>query len=329
MSKAVSRHALIAGLAATTVLALSACGGSDAPASDDGAEGLTPIKIGSIPVTDAAVLVLGDQQGFFEDEGLSVEFGNPSAGGSSVVAAVIAGEYQVGYSATLSIFQAIEGGNDLTLVAAASGSFDDPEKGSNDLITDPDLGFTSAKDLEGTSIAVNAAGGFAELLGKHSVIAAGGDPDKVKWVQLNFPDQLPALQSGQIQGFVAGEPFGTLAREDGEVMLTNTLYDVSEEPWLLGAWFASTKATQDDPELFEKIQNAADRSMAYSVEHEDELREIIPDFAGIDPAITDDIRLSNYDIELTPQTVQPMVDAGLETGLLTAQPNLDSLIWKK
>jgi hypothetical protein len=90
-------------------------------------------------VTDAAVVVLGNEQGFFEDEGLEVEFGNPAAGGSSIVAAVIAGEYHVGYSATLSIFQAIEGGNDLTLISPASGTFADPEKGTNDIITDPAL----------------------------------------------------------------------------------------------------------------------------------------------------------------------------------------------
>src|SRR5690625_4842645 len=206
---------------------LAACGpGEGEPAGNDqgAAEGeLTPIDIGSIPVTDAAIMLLGDQQGFFEDEGLTAEVGNPTAGGSSVVAAIIAGEYEIGYSASLSVFQAIEGGNDLVFIANAVSSHDDPDMGTNDLIVSADSDFASAKDLEGKTVAVNAAGGFAEMLGKNSVLAAGGDPDQVQWVQLNFPDQLPALQSGQIDGFVAGEPFGTLAREDGESVLTNTL----------------------------------------------------------------------------------------------------------
>jgi NitT/TauT family transport system substrate-binding protein len=319
--------ASIALVAAASLVGCAADSGTN-PDSTGAPGSLTAIKIGSIPVTDAAVVVLGDKQGFFKDEGLTVEFGNPAAGGSSVVAAVIAGEYEVGYSATLSVFQAVAGGNDLTMIAPASGSFDDPEKGTNDLITSPDLGFKSAKDLEGKQVAVNAAGGFAEMLGKNAVIQAGGDPAKVQWVQLGFPDQLPALQSGRIQGFVAGEPFGTLAREDGEVTLTNTLYDVSPKEWLLGAWFASRAATEKNPELFEKIQRAINNSLKYSVEHEDQLRKIIPDFAGIDPKIADSIRLSNYATPLTLDTLQPMATAAVRTGLLAKEPDLPSLIWK-
>ncbi|WP_172978250.1 ABC transporter substrate-binding protein [Microbacterium sp. SYP-A9085] len=319
--------ASIALVAAATLAGCAADGGTN-PDSTAGPGALTAIKIGSIPVTDAAVVVLGDKQGFFKDEGLTVEFGNPAAGGSSVVAAVIAGEYEVGYSATLSVFQAVAGGNDLTMIAPASGSFDDPAKGTNDLITSPDLGLKSAKDLEGKQVAVNAAGGFAEMLGKNAVIQAGGDPAKVQWVQLGFPDQLPALQSGRIQGFVAGEPFGTLAREDGEVTLTNTLYDVSPKEWLLGTWFASRAAAEKNPQLFEKIQRAINNSLKYSVEHEDQLRKIIPDFAGIDPKIADSIRLSNYATPLTLDTLQPMATAAVRTGLLAKEPDLPSLIWK-
>ncbi|GAA3763697.1 ABC transporter substrate-binding protein [Microbacterium kribbense] len=315
----------LAFLATISLVACAAGGSTDTPADGNS---LTSIKIGSIPVTDAAVVVLGDQHGFFKDEGLKVEFGNPAAGGSSVVAAVIAGEYQVGYSATLSVFQAVAGGNDLTMIAPASGSFDDPAKGTNDLITSPKLGLKSAKDLEGKQVAVNAAGGFAEMLGKNSVLEAGGDPGKVQWVQLGFPDQLPALQSGRIQGFVAGEPFGTLARDEGEVTLTNTLYDVSHDEWLLGTWFASRAATEKNPQLFEKIQAAITTSLKYSVAHEDELRKIIPDFAGIDPKIAGSIRLSNYATPLTVQTLEPMADAAVRTGLLEKKPDLEALIWK-
>jgi len=329
VNTAAIRRAAVVSALVVSAISLAACSGADASTPAAGEDGLTPVKIGSIPVTDAAVLVLGDQQGFFEEEGLDAEFGNPAAGGSTVVAAVIAGEYQIGYSATLSIFQAIEGGNDLTLIAGASGSLSDPDLGSNDIITDPALGLKSAKDLEGKTVAVNAAGGFAEMLGKYSVLKAGGDPDEVQWVQLGFPDQLPALQSGQIQAFVAGEPFGTLAREAGEVTLANTLYDVSPTPWMLGVWFASSSAVDADPDLYARIQAAIDKSLTYSVEHEDELRAIIPDFAGIDPALADVIRLNNYDVAtLTPGTLEPMVTAATKVGLITDEPDLDALIWK-
>lgn len=315
-------------VAAIAAMSFAACGDDTAASADgDASGGLTTIKIGSIPVTDAAVVVLGDEQGFFEEEGLEVEFGNPAAGGSSVVASVIAGEYHVGYSATLSIFQAIEGGNDLTLISPASGTLDDPEQGTNDIITDPTLQMESAKDLEGKAVAVNQAGGFNELLGKNAVLQAGGDPDLVQWVQLGFPEQLPALESGQIQAFVSGEPFGTLARDAGKVSLTNSTYDVSEDPWLLCAWFASTAAVEKDPELFTKIQNAINKSLAYAVEHEDELRAIIPDFAGIDPSLAEVIRLSDYDIVLTGDALEPMASSGVTVGLLDEVPDLDSLIW--
>jgi NitT/TauT family transport system substrate-binding protein len=128
-------------------------GGTNEPGGDS--NGTATVRIGSIPVTDAAILVQGDNNGFFKDEGLKPDFGNPAAGGSSIVAAIIAGEYEIGYSATLSIFQAVEGGNDLVMIAPAVGSYPEDGKGTNDLITDPKLGFKTAKDLEGNRYGVN------------------------------------------------------------------------------------------------------------------------------------------------------------------------------
>ena len=64
------RSMTIAALAASSLLALSACGSDDALEQDS--DGLTKLTVYQITTTDSTPLYLGIEQGFFDDEGLDV-----------------------------------------------------------------------------------------------------------------------------------------------------------------------------------------------------------------------------------------------------------------
>ncbi|HUG50619.1 MAG TPA: nitrate ABC transporter substrate-binding protein, partial [Terrimesophilobacter sp.] len=67
------RKSILLGVAALSVLALSACG-TTAPTntgdSDSGSTTPTKITVGVIPIVDTAPIWLGVKKGFFTDEGL-------------------------------------------------------------------------------------------------------------------------------------------------------------------------------------------------------------------------------------------------------------------
>src|SRR3954468_7299219 len=98
-----------ASLAAALALLLSACGGDSGESGGGGAGGgsgdIRTVQAGIIPVSDVAILHLGQKQGFFEDRGIRLEF-NLGQGGAALVPAVVTGEYAFGFSGIVSILQA-------------------------------------------------------------------------------------------------------------------------------------------------------------------------------------------------------------------------------
>ncbi|OMQ16399.1 hypothetical protein A7K94_0202760 [Modestobacter sp. VKM Ac-2676] len=324
-----TRSAVVA-LTPLLAVGLVACGGEEA---DDAAAqttdgGLTSVTAGVIPVTDAGPIAMGLAEGVWEDNGLdlSLETANSSP---NIISAVMSGDYQIGYGGVTAVFQAVENGIDLVLVAPASATSDDPEAGINDILVKPDSGMTTAADLEGKKVAVNALGGYVQLLAQIAIDAEGGDPDAVQWVELPIPDQPAALESGAIDAFVAGEPFGTLGREQGLVTLANPHALLSEDAVVAGVWYASRAAVEEDPELYSSIVDAIEESNALALADDPGLRNTIAEFTGIDPALAEQIRLGSYgELPLTADNMQDLADASLEFGLVREPVDLDALIWE-
>ena len=330
MARALTRSGVVV-MTTFVVAGLAACGGSD---GDSGGEaepvadgGLTPVTAGVLPVTDAGPIAMGLAADVWEENGLDLALETANAS-PTIISAVVSGDYEIGYGGVTAVFQAVENGIDLVIVAPASGTAGDPEAGINDILALPDSGFTSAADLEGQQVAVNALGGYAQLLAQVAIAAEGGDPDLVEWVELPIPDQPAALTSGAIDAFVAGEPFGTLGRDEGFITVANPHALLSDDQVVTGVWYASRAAVEEDPELYASIVAAIEESNALALSDEEGLRSTIADFTGIDPALAEEIRLSSYgELPLTAENLQAFADASLEFGVVQQPVDLDALIW--
>lgn len=329
MSTRRRRAATVASLAVGVVV-LAACGSdADGAAGSAGEDGIRPVTAGVIPVTDSGPIALGLEQGIFEEHGLDLTIEKASAS-PNITSAVMSGDYQIGYGGITSVFQAVEQGIDLVVIAAASATAEDPANGINDLLVLPDSGLDSAADLEGRKVAVNAVGGYPHLLGIIAVAGEGGDPDAVEWVELPVQDQPAALANGTIDSYVAGEPFGTLGRSEGFVTLANPHELLHDTAVVGGAWFASRAAVEEDPEFYGTIADALNESNTFANENDALLREAIAEFTGLDPDLAAEIRLGSYGVlPLEAEYIQPLADAVLEFEFVQNPVDLDALVWKR
>ncbi|WP_173922318.1 ABC transporter substrate-binding protein [Agromyces sp. Marseille-P2726] len=334
MAITLTRPALGA-VAALMAVGLVACAGQPASpgenASDGAARSSEPqaLVAGVIPVTDIGPVYMAQQNGLFDDAGFDLTL--QKAGSSTeIIQAMQSGQVQIGYGGTTGVFQAVEGGVDLVIIAAASSTPEDPDNGINDLLVTADSPLESAKDLEGKKVAVNAPGGYTQLLSDIAVKADGGDPTKVQYVQMGVPDQPAALESGAIDSFVAGEPFGTLGREEkGFRTLANPFEYLSDHAVVAGVWYALRSEVEANPEMYAQVAETIDAANTYALENDAELRENIAEFTGIDPALAERIRLGTYGkYELSIENVQPIADWSLELGYITKPVDLENLIWE-
>lgn len=321
-----------AGAAGLLAFGLVACssGGNTGGDEGGGADGPQDLTLGVLPVTDIGPVYMAQQNGAFDEAGLNVEL--QSAGSSTeIIQAMQSGQVQVGYGGTTGVFQAVENGVDLVVIAAASATPDDPEQGINDILVTADSPLQSAKDLEGKTVAVNAPGGYVEMLADIAITADGGDPSLVNFVQMNIPDQPAALESGAIDAFVAGEPFGTLGREEqGFRTLANPFADLSDSAVIAGVWYAMRSDVEADPEFYEQVAVAINAANTYAFENDEELRENIAEFTKIDPDLAARIRLGSYGkLPLTIENLQAIADWTYDLDYVAEPVDLDALVWPR
>jgi NitT/TauT family transport system substrate-binding protein len=329
------RRAAKAALVVTTTtvsLALAACGSDDGDTAD--ATGAAPssrsepvtVQVGVIPVVDVAVLYLGQEQGFFEERGITLNF-NTGQGGAALVPSVVNGEYQFAFSNVVSIMQARDQGLPLTILAPSAASTGDPEFGINNIVV-VDPAIQDAGDLVGKRVAVNTLNNLSEILARVSVEAAGGDPDQVTFTELPFADSVTALSAGEVDAFVCAEPFCSIAADAGARVIANPYDDLAPgEQIAASVYFTTEQAIAEDPQLFADLQAAIGESQEYASENLDEVRAQLPNYTQLDPALIERMRLPEFKGTLEPEELQSMADAAFQAGAVEKEPVLDELVW--
>jgi NitT/TauT family transport system substrate-binding protein len=216
-----------AALIAASALVLAGCSGEPEPSTDTtaGAGKTTTIRVSTLGFCDDPI-VWGIDQGIFEDNGLEIELTTVQSGAAGV-SALQAGEIDVAYANPLTSLQAIDSGIDINIVSGSSLS----NETSNELIVAEDSPITEASDLDGTTVALNALGGLAEIL-TAAWIADEGDGAKATFVAVPFADQVTSVVNGTVQSAEVGASQAASAHDDGTVRsLGNPFFDsVGEIP---------------------------------------------------------------------------------------------------
>lgn len=200
----------------TTMLAT--CGLFVAHAGAAEKDKLTPVNMGVIGILAEAGLYAAQEQGFFTDEGLAVEFQRGMYGPEAMPALATGRLDAVGGAFGLEIINAIHSGIDVKLVA-----------GMNNYILGWDAGYLSVrkalidegkvkdwKDLKGLKIAVVAPLPNMTSYFATRYLALGGlTLDDVETVNVPFDKMIVALKTGGVDVAHTSEPLTTIAADTG------------------------------------------------------------------------------------------------------------------
>ena len=288
------------------------------------APALTVVNAGFVPVTDVAALYLGEEVGIFKKHGLQLK-GNVASTGS--VPAVMSGEYHFGFTALVNVLQARDKGLPLKIIAAGSSSTGVKGADVTMIHAGPASGIKSAKDLEGKTVSVNAFNGLLQMLGKAAVKADGGDPSKVRFIELGFAEALAALQAGKTDAMVGAEPFGTAAMASGFPAIASPYQSMSTKSMLTSSYFTSETQLKANPELFKKIRAAINESLEYAQKNPDAIRKQLPKFTRLGPDVAAKLILPRYLTDIPQESVDMFSKAGNEFGMLTKPAVYDNVVW--
>ncbi|MEU9310690.1 ABC transporter substrate-binding protein [Streptomyces sp. NPDC048256] len=319
---------LFAGLAAGTfLLATAACGSSDDSGTSTGSSssgGTTTVKLGLIPIVDVAPVYLGVKQGFYEKHRLKLSI-TTAQGGAAIVPGVVSGQFQFGFSNMTSLMVAQS--NNVPVQAVSNGIASTGVQGKDfgAITVRKDSPLKSAKDLEGKKVAINTLKNINETAVRESVRKAGGDPDRVKFVELAF-DQMPAaLDSGQIDAAMVVEPALATVKSQGGVEIASPLVDVAPN-LTVAMYFTSTQYAQKNPDVVKKFQEATAESLAYADAHPDEVRQIVTTYTKIPTSVLAQVTLPKWPAEADRSSIEALEKLGEQDKLFKSTPDLEKLL---
>jgi NitT/TauT family transport system substrate-binding protein len=302
-------------------LSLTACG-DDEPSSSAPAGQNDQVKAGVIAIVDVAPIYLGKQQGIFAKHKIDLTL-ETAQGGSAIVPNVVSGQWQFGFSNVVSLLLAQSRNVPVKVVANGNNSTGDTKNDFGGIVV-KDPAITSPKQLEGKKVATNALKNIVDTSVKDIVKKDGGDPSKVNFTELAFPDMSPQLEAGNVDAIFVVEPFLSQAKAKGWKII-GTYADV--DPNLCVAlYFTSKELIGKNPDLVKRFTDAMTESLTYADSHPDDVRAVLGTYTQITEAVRKGLTLPKFPSAINKDAVNKLADLSVTYGLMPSKPDVGALL---
>ena len=314
--------------AAALALAVLGCGDDDGDeGADAGQKKPVTVNVSVLPITDVAAFYIGRDRGFFADEGLKVKprlIGNAGV----MVPSVQSGDSQFGWSNTTSLIVARSRGLKLKIVTrGALGGSSPAESGGARILVKRDSPVKSLKDREGKTIAVPARRNITTLTTSRALEKQGVDISKVKFVEVFFPQAVPALERGRVDAAFVVEPFVTVGLRAGHRSISTPLAETAPD-YITAAFFTTEKYIAENKDVVDRFVRAVNRSFDYAAAHPQAIRDVLPTYTQIPPAVAKRIALPDFSRYRDTSTIELTADLAKKYGYIEKKPTLSELLYK-
>jgi NitT/TauT family transport system substrate-binding protein len=336
------RQRALSWLCATTALLalLSSCsksksaGESDnkAPAKPGSAEpagaapaaaGAIKLSVAAIPIVDVAPIYLGKAKGFFSEQNLDLTI-QSVRGGAEAVPGVVSGQFQFAFANVVSLLLAHSKGLPLKVIAAGNFSTGKPEDFGGTVVP-AGSAIKSMKDLEGKTVSVNQINNIVGIAVRAAMRKAGGDPDKVKLIEVPFPEMPAALGQGRVDAACIVEPFLTVARNQGATPLDWSFANITPN-LMIAAYFTTRDYAKANPDVVTRFTSAMNKSLIYASEHPDEARAALLGYTKIEKPIADKLNLPLWSPKINVESMGALADLMVQDKMMDAKPDINALL---
>ncbi|WP_258767524.1 ABC transporter substrate-binding protein [Bradyrhizobium arachidis] len=217
-----------------------------------GAQAADKVRIGLLKLSSAAPLYLAKDRGYFEQEGIDVDFKFFDAAVPIAVAAV-SGDIDIGFTGFTAAFYNLAGKGGLKVIAGTAREA--PGFQNTAYVASKrayEAGLKTLKDLPGHSVGITQVGStFHYSLG---LIAdkLKFDIGSVKIVPLqSLPNVAAAIKGGQLDAALTATTTISPVIASGDAFVLGFVGD--ETPWMLGCVVASIAGIEKNRKLIEKV----------------------------------------------------------------------------
>jgi NitT/TauT family transport system substrate-binding protein len=284
------------------------------------------IRVGDILGIPSAFLQYAVQEGFMEEQGLDVEVvANP--GGAANIPGVEAGDFAIAGSNVVSVLLARGQGLQVKMVSAGTFAADQPDADFSQVLVTEDSDIAEPADLNGRSVAVNTLANISEVTVRAAVENAGGQHQDIDFVEMGFPDMIPALQEGQVDAVHVIEPFLSIGLDQGLRPIVAP-YAGTEPGMAIGSYFSSDAYIAENPDVVDRFVAGITAAGDAIADDPDAFREALVDLADLDPEVAQAVKLPDWGGPVDTGSVELIGDLMTRYGLLEDVPPLEDVVYQ-
>jgi NitT/TauT family transport system substrate-binding protein len=287
---------------------------------------LDKVRVSIIPINDVAPLFAASENGYFRELGLEIDT-TPSTGGATGIPGLVGGSFDVAYGNVVSALLASQQGLDVRVIAPGT-KVKETAADTTPVLARIDSGIKSGKDLEGKSFAVNTRNNVIWLYARTWVKATGGDPDKVIFKEVPFPQMEDALRQNRVDAALLVAPFSIIAvQKPGLVALAHP-YSEIQLGVDVGQWITTGKLLAEKPEVMKKFVAGLRKGAEWynANRKSDALLSLITGYSKIDASILKSIALPEAPLKSDLSQIARTMDLMIENKLLTKPLDLSKII---
>jgi NitT/TauT family transport system substrate-binding protein len=288
------------------------------------AQPLVKVRINKIPIAPYVPVDVALSRGWFKEAGLDVSIETVAAGAVSIQA-MAGGKLDVIYTSLDIGLRAYSRGFDIVILSNQNNA-QAQGKDAAGLLVRKESGIKTPKDLEGKRVAVNNLQNVNWAYTREAILKAGGDPNKVQFLEVNFPQMVDALLGGSADAAATTEPFTTIGLGTGKIDNLSYIFTESQPGLNIAGWVASAKWAKENPQAAVAFRRVLQRAMDLLESNPEEKTKAILQFTPLKPDLLQKITLDKWTTKLDPADLQKQLEVYKRQGMIDKTYDVKTII---
>jgi NitT/TauT family transport system substrate-binding protein len=217
-----------------------------------------------------------------------------------------AGDYDIVYSGADGVIKAYANDLPVRIISGANTNQPEGDVDATGLVAAP--GITDISELQGAPIGTNALGNINQVYAQE-FLAQNGVTD-VEVVEIPFPEQVAALEGGQIMATLLPEPFASQAVAAGATILGYPYRIGEDETTAVGVYVSTEDYIGSNAEAVDAFVEAMSEASeaANDPENRDAVAEAVLGSTQLSPEVVENLTFVHFTTDVTPEQIQATAD---------------------
>jgi NitT/TauT family transport system substrate-binding protein len=279
------------------------------------------IVVGYLPSNHHSALFVADATGMYESAGLKVQL-VPFRSGSEIVDAANKNKIDIGYCGITPVTSAIDKNSSVKIVAAVN------QEGSG-IVVDDQQNISNVSDFQGKKFLIPKKGGIQDVLLRYLLIKNNVTPSNINITELEVPLMQNALVSGDVDAYIAWEPYVSQSKFTGN----ETVFMYSKDIWPehpCCVVIATDNFIKKNPDRLKKFLNVHVEATNYTNTHKNETAMILSKKLGTNLNVEMEA-LNHVDFIAVPSqqfddNIMKLIEVQRELGYVNNNLTLDQIL---